>query len=316
MNTSNSDWSIVSTAPDLLGESPFWHPTEKMLYWVDIPGQKINRTTLDGAVTENWTLTQEPGCIAPAARGGLIIALRDGIYRASHWQADLVKIASVNYDTANTRFNDGKCDTAGRLWAGSMFEPRTQRSAALYRLDARGTVDDKTAPRFDIMQRNAVLANGIGWSPDNTTIYWADTVDNVINAWDWDETTGEMSNKRIFQKFEAKPKGWTADNNMGIDYKGRPDGCAIDVEGNYYAAMYEGQRLLKFAPTGELLADIPTPTKCTTMPCFGGDDMKTLFITTSRQMRSEAELKVQPLAGHVFAMDVDVPGLPVNFYQD
>jgi sugar lactone lactonase YvrE len=80
--------------------------------------------------------------------------------------------------------------------------------------------------------------------------------------------------------------------------------------------MYDGQRILKFAPTGELLAHIVTPTRCTTMPCFGGDDMKTLFITTSRQMRGAEELAAQPLAGHVFSMRVDVPGLPVNFYHD
>jgi sugar lactone lactonase YvrE len=320
MNATSSVWTTVSTAPDILGESPFWHPTEKMLYWVDIPGKKIHRSTLDRAIVENWDLPSEPGCIAPAIRGGLVIALRDGIYRAVHWQAELVKIASVNYDTATTRFNDGKCDTVGRLWVGSMFEPRSERLAALFRLDARETVDHNgkniKPPKFNIVQKDATLANGLGWSPDNKTMYWADTVDGIIHAWDWDEVSGKMSNKRIFQQFIAKPTGWTPENTLGTNYQGRPDGCAIDTQGNYYIAMYDGQRILKFAPSGKLLADIPTPTRCTTMPCFGGDDMKTLFITTSRQMRSEEELKLQPLAGHVFSMQVDVPGLPVNFYQD
>ena len=313
---SNPVWTTVSTAPDLLGEAPFWHPTEKMLYWIDIPGKKIHRATLDGVVTEGWEMTQEPGCIAPAKRGGLIIALRDGIYRADVWQAELVKIASVDYDTATQRFNDGKCDTAGRLWAGSMFEPRTQRLAALYCLDARDTVAHQKPPKFAIAQKDAILANGLGWSPDNKTMYWADTVDQIIHAWDWDEATGSMSNKRVFQKFDAKPAGWTPENTQGVNYQGRPDGCAVDTQGNYYIAMYDGQRILKFAASGKLLAVIPTPTRCTTMPCFGGDDMKTLFITTSSFMRSAEEMKAQPLAGHVFSMQVDVPGLPVNFYQD
>ena len=312
----NPVWTTVSTAPDLLGESPFWHPTEKMLYWIDIPGKKIHRATLDGVVTEGWEMTQEPGCIAPAKRGGLIIALRDGIYRADVWQAELVKIATVDYDTATQRFNDGKCDTAGRLWAGSMFEPRTQRLAALYCLDARDTVAHQKPPKFAIAQKDAILANGLGWSPDNKTMYWADTVDQIIHAWDWDEATGSMSNKRVFQKFDAKPAGWTPENTQGVNYQGRPDGCAVDTQGNYYIAMYDGQRILKFAASGKLLAVIPTPTRCTTMPCFGGDDMKTLFITTSSFMRSAEEMKAQPLAGHVFSMQVDVPGLPVNFYQD
>jgi sugar lactone lactonase YvrE len=309
-------WTTVSTVPDMLGESPFWHPTEKMLYWIDIPGKKIHRSSLDGMVTDGWDMTQEPGCIAPAKRGGLIIALRDGIYRAAHWQADLVKIASVTYDTATQRFNDGKCDTAGRFWAGSMFEPRTERLAALYRLDSRDTVDHKKSPKFDMVQKDAILANGLGWSPDNKTIYWADTVDQIIHAWDWDAVTGSMSNKRVFQKFDAKPAGRTLENSQGVNYQGRPDGCAIDTQGNYYIAMYDGQCILKFAPSGKLLETIPTPTRCTTMPCFGGEDMKTLFITTSSFMRSAEELKAQPLAGHVFSMQVDIPGLPVNFYQD
>jgi sugar lactone lactonase YvrE len=316
MNAKTSFWTTVSTAPDLLGESPFWHPVEKMLYWVDIPGKKIHRSTLDHAVVENWDMPSEPGCIAPAKRGGLVIALRDGIYRASHWQAVLVKIASSNFDTTTTRFNDGKCDVAGRFWAGSMFEPRTERLAALYRLDARDSVDHEKTPKFDIVQKDAILANGLGWSPDNKTMYWADTVDQIIHTWDWNEITGKISNKKVFQKFDAKPAGWTPENTLGVNYQGRPDGCALDTQGNYYIAMYDGQRILKFAPSGILLADIPTPTRCTTMPCFGGEDMKTMFITTSSFMRSADELKAQPLAGHVFSMQVDVPGLPVNFYQD
>ena len=316
MSAEHAVWTKVSTAPDMLGESPFWHPTEKMLYWVDIPGKKIHRSTLDHMIVDNWDMPTEPGCIAPAKRGGLIIAMRDGIYRAEHWQAELVKIASVNFDTSTTRFNDGKCDTAGRFWVGSMFEPRTQRLAALFRLDSRDTVDHKKPPKFEIVQKDAILANGLGWSPDNKTIYWADTVDQIIHAWDWDEVTGKMTNKRVFQKFDAKPAGWTPEKPQGIHYQGRPDGCAIDTQGNYYIAMYDGQRLLKFGSSGKLLADILTPTRCTTMPCFGGEDMKTLFITTSSYMRSEDELKAQPLAGHVFSMQVDVPGLPVNFYQD
>lgn len=309
----NPVWTTVSTIPAMLGESPFWHPTEKMLYWVDIPGKKIHRTTLDSRVSEGWDMLTEPGCIAPAKRGGLIIALRDGIYRAAHWQSALVKIVAVDYDTATTRFNDGKCDTVGRLWVGSMFEPRTQRLAALYRLDARGSVEYGTVPTFDILQKDATLANGIGWSPDNRTMYWADTVDGVIHAWDWDEVTGAMTNKRVFQQFSAKP---AEQAQHPPQYQGRPDGCAVDTQGNYYIAMYDGQRILKFAPSGELVAHFKTPTRCTTMPCFGGEDMKTLFITTSRQNRSEAELTAQPLAGHVFSMRVDVAGLPVNFYQD
>ena len=316
-----SNWQTVTTTPDLLGESPFWHPLEKMLYWVDIPGKKLLRTQPvlhvgEVSIVDVWHLPQEPGCIAPAKRGGLVIALRDGIYRAQVWGAELQKIASVRYDTANIRFNDGKCDTLGRLWAGTMYEPRTQRLAELYCIDARGTVDAKTAARITVMQNDAILANGLAWSPDDRTMYWADTVDHVIHAWDWESATGVMTNKRVFHQFAGKPESWKSDLALASQYGGRPDGCAVDVQGNYYTAMFEGQRLLKFAPSGELLADIPTPSRCNTMPCFGGDDMQTLFLTTASYNRSAQELAAFPQSGHVFAMRVDVPGLPVNFFVD
>lgn len=315
-STFSSNWQTVTSTPDKLGESPFWHPQEQQLYWVDIPGKKIQRTLPGSGQVESWDMPQEPGCIAPARRGGLVIALRDGIYRAPHWGGDLQKIAAVSYDTATIRFNDGKCDSLGRLWAGTMYEPRTARLAELYCIDARGTFDSKTAPTVVVQQRDAILANGLAWSPDDTTIYWADTVDHVIHAWDWEAATGAMTKRRVFQQLAGKPAGWTSDLALANQYGGRPDGCAVDVQGNYYAAMFEGQRLLKFAPSGELLADIPTPSRCNTMPCFGGEDLKTLFLTTASYNRSAEELAAYPLSGHVFSMPMDVPGLPVNFFED
>ena len=318
MTTAN--WQTVTSAPDKLGESPFWHPLEQQLYWVDIPGKKVHRTEPGSNLIDTWHLPEEPGCIAPATRGGFVLALRNGVFRAQQWGGDLELLAPVSYDTANIRFNDGKCDSLGRLWVGTMYEPRTQRLAELYCIDARGMYGTTTLVKVDVMQRDAILSNGLAWSPDNRTLYWADTVDHVIHAWDWDALTGAMTNRRVFQQFAGKPAGWTSDlallPNCASQYGGRPDGCAVDVQGNYYAAMFEGQRLLKFAPTGELLADIATPSRCNTMPCFGGADMKTLFLTTASYNRSAEELAAYPLSGHVFSMRVDVPGLPVNFFQD
>ena len=105
-------WQTVTATPDLLGESPFWHPLEKKLYWVDIPGKKVLRTqpvadAREATIVDVWHLPQEPGCIAPAKRGGFVLALRDGIYRAQAWGAELQKIATINYDTTKIRFNDG-----------------------------------------------------------------------------------------------------------------------------------------------------------------------------------------------------------------
>jgi sugar lactone lactonase YvrE len=115
----------------------------------------------------------------------------------------------------------------------------------------------------------------------------------------------------------GKPDGWQFEPSAANGgYKGRPDGAAVDVQGNYYAAMFEGRRVCKFSPDGRLLAEIETPAQCPTMPCFGGEDLKTLFITTARHGRSAAELAALPQSGCVFSLPVDVPGLPVNLFVD
>ena len=306
-------WQTVVAQPCELGESPFWHPIEQQLYWVDIPGKQILRCNVRSGAVEHWAmaapLALEPGCIAPARQGGLVVALRDGVYRARQWQGQLRRIASFDYDPATTRFNDGKCDTLGRLWAGTMNDRRDEKSATLYCIDGRGG----GAPAVRAMLGGASTANGLAWSPDNTTLYWADTPSHAIRAWDWDAQANVMGGERVFQQFPRKPDGWRPGQP---GYSGRPDGAAVDVQGNYYVAMYEGRRVLKFSPAGELLADIPTPVHCPTMPCFGGEDLRTLYLTSSRKGRSPEELAELPLSGCVFAMRVDVPGLPVNFYEE
>lgn len=303
------NWEVVTPEPGALGESPFWHPAERLLYWVDIPRRQILRAGTGTPAPQSWDMPAEPGCIAPAASGGLVVALRDGIYRAPDWGGPLHLLHSAPYDSATSRFNDGKADVLGRFWSGTLFEPRTDARAELFSLDCR----DGRFPQVHRMAGNATVANGLAWSPDNKTVYWSDTKSHAIRAWDWDATGNTMHNERVFQQFAQKPDGW----HSGMPgYGGRPDGAAVDVLGNYYAAMFEGRRLLKFAPGGELLAEIPTPAQCPTMPCFGGEDLRTLYITTARENRPAQELALMPQSGCVFSMRVDVPGLPVNFFRD
>lgn len=308
-------WQTVVGQPSQLGESPFWHPGEQQLYWVDIPGRKILRVRPASGAVDEWPLPQDPGCIAPALGGGLVIALRDGIYRAHTWGGPLVQLAAATHDPATTRFNDGKCDALGRLWAGTIYEPRNAQRAGLYCLDARGTSGD-APPTLQHKLGDATTANGLAWSPDGRTLYWSDTPRHVTHAWDFDAATGALQNQRVFQQFAPKPADWTPGAPGASGYGGRPDGAAVDVDGNYYCAMFEGGRLLKFAPTGALLADILTPVRCPTMPCFGGDDLRTLYLTSVRAGRPAAELAALPESGCVFAMRVETPGLPVNFFLD
>jgi sugar lactone lactonase YvrE len=297
-------WHTVTTEPNLLGESPFWHPQEKRLYWVDVPGKLLQRLDVASGVVERWAMPSEPGCIAPAASGGLVVALREGIYRAPVWGGDLQLLAAAPYDPATTRFNDGKCDPLGRFWASTIYEPRDARKAELYCLEA-GRLSSKAG--------NAITGNGLAWSPDTKTLYWSDTPHHIVHAWDWDAASNVLSNYREFLQMAPKPAGWQA----GMPgYGGRPDGAAVDVQGNYYSAQFEGQRLCKFSPDGELLKAYPLPVRCPTMPCFGGDDLQTLYLTSGRHGRSDAELAALPASGHVLSLRVDVPGLPVNFFKD
>ena len=306
-------WQTLVAQPSELGESPFWHPAEQLLYWVDIAGKKIKRSNVFMGTVESWAMAAphdlEPGCIAPARSGGLVIALRDGIYRARTWGGTLAQLAGAAHDPRTTRFNDGKCDPLGRFWAGTIYEPRDARAAALYCLDGRAG----HTPALVRMAGDATVGNGLAWSADRRTLYWADTTGHVIHAWDWDATGNTLARQRVFRQFPPKPTGWQA--GMPGD-GGRPDGAAVDSQGNYWVAMYEGGRVLKLSPGGELLADIPTPVACPTMVCFGGDDLQTLYLTTARHGRPAAELEVLPQSGCVFSMRVDVPGLPVNFFAD
>ena len=311
MSAPSSSWQALTTQPDGLSESPFWHPHEQRLYWVDIPGRRLARvkvqhhTQTQGAV-EYWPVPEEPGCMAPVAGGGVIVALRDGIYLGRTWGGPLQRLAAAPYDTTRLRFNDGKCDAQGRFWAGSLYEPKDQALGTLSMLDGQGLHAEQTG---------VTTANGLAWSPDGRTAYWADTAAHLVRAFDFDAPTGRLSNPRVFYQALLKPAGWAWGQAAGSRYGGRPDGATVDAQGNYYSAMYEGRRIVKFSPQGEVLAEIETPVQCPTMPCLGGEDLQTLFITTSRQGRSDAELAAMPLSGCVFALRVDVPGMPVNFYQ-
>lgn len=301
-------WQALTPQPDALGESPFWHPGELMLYWVDIEARSIRRCNIFMGAVDSWAMPSEPGCIAPARSGGLVIALRDGIYRGRDWGGPLECIAPFGHDTAKIRFNDGKADPLGRFWAGTIYEPRDAQDAALFSIDGRGG----GKPVVVRQAGGATVGNGLAFSPDAKTLYWTDTTSHAIRAWDWDAAANRLGGERVFKQWPGKPTGWKPGDG---GYAGRPDGGAVDAEGNYYAAMFEGARVVKLSPAGEVLAEIPVPAQCPTMPCFGGDDLKTLYLTTARHKRPAAELEAYPLSGRVLSLRTGVPGLPVNFYE-
>ena len=305
-------WEVAVAGPDTLGESPFWHSQEQRLYWVDIAARRVRRWRPGSGGAEEWLLPQEPGCIAPAAGGGLVLALRDGVYRARSWGGMLQPLVRFQHG-ATTRFNDGKADPLGRFWAGTYYEPKDARKADLYCIDCRPDNGNGGQAIVQLKAGNATTANGIAWSPDRHTLYWTDTGAGAIYAWDWDADANVMRRHRVFRQFPDKPAGWQPGDP---GYGGRPDGAAVDAEGHYWVAMYEGGRLLRLSPAGEVVAEHEVPARCPTMPCFGGEDGRTLYLTTARQKRPPAELQALPHSGCVFSARVDVPGLPTNFFID
>ncbi len=280
-----------------LGECPIWHPQESILYWIDIDGRAVHRFDPVTNAHRHWPMPSEPGCISFNAAGGLIVAMRSGLALLDTVTGALTRIADAPYDPATTRFNDGRCDAAGRLWAGTIYEPRDHPNAVLYCIE-QGTLRDSG--------KRATVSNGVAFSPDNKTLYHSDTTSHRIHAYTLDIATGTLAGSRLVKQFST---------DKTANYGGRPDGGAVDSEGAYWCAMYEGGRLLRLSPDGAILQEIPLPVRCPTMMAFGDDDLRTLYITTVSKNRPEAELAQYPLSGCVLRMRVDVPGLPEHSYR-
>ena len=298
------DVRLALDARAALAECPLWSVSEQKLYWVDISGRAINR--FDPLTGENvlWPMPCEPGCIGLAASGGLVAALRDGFYRFYPADARLQKIAAAPYDTSTMRFNDGRCDAAGRFWAGAMFEPRTSEAAAVYCLE-RGKVRHGWGPTEKL---GVKVSNGMAFTRDNRHVFQSDTPSHVIYRFAFDVEAGTVGERR---EFARRP-----DNRNDANYGGRPDGAAIDSAGNYWSAQYEGGRVLRYSIEGEITGIIHVPSKRVTMVAFGGADLRTLYITTARDGATPSELATDVHAGGIFACELDVPGRAEPMYLD
>jgi sugar lactone lactonase YvrE len=288
MTTAATPFACALDARASLGECPVWSVAEQALYWVDINAPSLNRFDPASGRNVAMPMPQAIGCFALRESGGFVVALRGGLWYADSDGALGRRIANAPYDTATHRFNDGRCDPAGRFFAGTMNEKRDADSAALYCLDAD--------LRLTRVLSGMMISNGLAWSPDGRTMYHADTPTHTIRAFDFDAAGGMPANPRVFAQ-------WSGETD-------RPDGGAVDSAGNYWTAFYRGGKVVQLSPAGATLAEYPVPAMCPTMCAFGGPDLMTLYVTSARQMREADELSRLPQSGGIFAMRVGVPGLP------
>jgi sugar lactone lactonase YvrE len=222
--------------------------------------------------------------------GGLIAACRDGFYAFDTNIGIGQKIADAPYDTTNMRFNDGKCDEAGRFWAGAMYEPRTEAIAAMFVL-VKGKVQTAWGPESGL---GVKVSNGLAFDPTRGVVYQSDTPSHIAYRFPFDAAKGEVGERQIFFTCDA--------DKAKPGYAGRPDGATIDLDGNYWSAHYEGGRVVCYSPDGAMRQAIMVAAKRTTMATFGGTDYKTMYITTAREGASAEELAMYPHSGGLFAV--------------
>jgi sugar lactone lactonase YvrE len=286
--TASSPFTCVLDVRASLGECPLWADDERVLYWVDINAPSLNRFDPESGRNTVMPMPSSIGSFCFREGGGFAVALRDGIWLADARGELERKAASAPYDPSTYRFNDGRCDRQGRFVVGSMNEQHDPDGAALYRLDASFALTR--------LFGGMTISNGLGWSPDGATMYHADTPMRTVRAYDYDRGEALPANGRVFAQWHGETE--------------RPDGGAVDSAGNYWIAFYRGGKVLQLSPRGETIAEFAVPAMCPTMCAFGGVDFRTLYVTTARQKREADELARLPQSGGIFAMRVDVPGMP------
>ncbi|MCI0453592.1 MAG: SMP-30/gluconolactonase/LRE family protein [Candidatus Dadabacteria bacterium] len=284
----------VFRAEAIVGESPLWSPRERVVYWVDITGQKIHRFNTTANINHTFHLPQPVTAVGLREKGGLIITLRkDFAFYDPKTQA-LELLSDPEEDKPYDRFNDAKCDRQGRFWAGTMDDVKWNAPfGSLYRFDP-----DKNVT---CMQRHVICANGLGWSPDNKLFYFTESFRYGIYAYDFDLDTGNISNRRRFASLDR-------------DSDGFPDGLTVDEEGFIWSVHNAVGRIIRYSPEGAvdtmIELPVPRPTSCT----FGGDKLDVLYITSARETMTPEQISKAPLSGSLFAVVPGVRGLPEPYF--
>jgi sugar lactone lactonase YvrE len=275
---------------DVLGESPLWCEQTASLLWIDIDRARLHRAHLASGRRDTFTFAARSlGALALRREAGsVVLALAASLYTFDLGRGQLTPLAEIEPESLNTRLNDGRCDSAGNLWIGTMDNGLAAPTGSLYRVGADGSVHRQFG--------DVIVSNTVAFSPDQRTMYFSDTRRFITWAFDRNPDDGSISNRRIFVDHRANRE--------------RPDGACVDSDGALWVAIFGGGRVDRYTRQGRLDRRIALPVTNPTCVCFGGPKYQTLFITTARKFLSAEVLQNEPLAGSVLAIDVDVPGLP------
>jgi sugar lactone lactonase YvrE len=276
---------LILDAKATLGESPWWNAEEQLLYWVDIEEHSLHVTNPSSGLDNEINLGQRIGAVVGRASGGCLLAMQNGFYSFDFDSKDLRLIDDPEHHLPENRFNDGKCDPAGRFWAGTMSMNGGAVRGSLYCLDT-----DLTVSR---MIECVSCSNGLAWSPDEATMYFIDTPTRQVAAYDYQKVTGLIANRRVVIETPS--------------FLGYPDGMSADQEGMLWICFWHGSRICRWSPkTGKCLQTIDLPVSRPTSCAFGGIDLRDLYITSA-----SVGLECEQYAGAIFSYRADVPGIPI-----
>jgi sugar lactone lactonase YvrE len=281
---------VVVAAGAELGEGPVWDARSGRLAWVDILGRRIHVIDPGSGDTRSIETPLDVGAVAPRAAGGFVAAFQDGFWAVA--DGAIRQVAAVPEAQPGLRFNDGKCDPAGRFWAGTMAYDEAAGAGCLYRLDSAGG-----AVR---VLGDVTISNGLAWSADGATMFYVDSPTQRIDAFSFDVATGGISNRRPVVRIAAE--------------LGSPDGMTIDAEGGLWVALWGGSAVHRYLD-GRLDRVIRLPVGQPTSCAFGGPHLDDLYITSAWKGLSADARRAQPLAGALFRVRPGVRGVPPATYS-
>jgi sugar lactone lactonase YvrE len=287
-----TDITIVADYQNLCGECPVWNPDYNTLEWTDCVGLKFFR--LNWATRRHFLVKPDLAIngFRPNGRGGYVITNGDGFWL---WNgADELKLVAAEADGAKCQMNDCVADARGRLLAGSCFyNPAAEfELGKLFLLDNNG--------KAHVLDDGFVLANGLGFSPDGKTLYFADSATRLIYAYDYDIAAGSVGNRRVFVHVPRE--------------EGLPDGLSVDAQGFIWSAQWYASSVVRYDPDGKIERRVKLPAKQVSSLTFGGPQLTDIFVTSAGQsepmpiMPPGYDPQTGPFGGALYHFNMNIAG--------